>query len=288
MPTDRLTMGKDVTAVINYFSRDPKFQREKPYVTSFPVDDIEGASVSNHENEPVPVNMSDIRGLPPPSLDREGFTILESPTSLTYDDFANRELVRSQYFAELREMLKKAFPHYRTLVFFDHEIRRRSPMYPKSVGATVEHAQPLAQTHVDYSPGGARCRLERVLQGPEMVHLLSRKCELLNVWRPIVAQTDDWPLALCDWQSVKPADDILSNDVVYENSVGEDQLLMSSKSHRWWYLSDHRMDEVFVWRNTNIPDGDKPRAFHTAFENPLANPENPRRESIEVRLAAFL
>lgn len=79
------------------------------------------------------------------------------------------------------------------------------------------------------------------------------------MWRPIINQTDDWPLALCDFRSVDPVDDVLANDVVYENSVGEDEVLLSNKNHRWFYLSNHSRDEVFVWRNTDLPNGVKPR-----------------------------
>ncbi len=118
-------MGNDVTANINYFSRDVKFRHEKPYVTSFPVDNIEVARVSNHENTAVAVAIRDLRDVPTPSLDVQGFTVLTAPTSLSYADFANRETVRSKYFAELRDILKQAFPKYQTLVFFDHEASQR-------------------------------------------------------------------------------------------------------------------------------------------------------------------
>jgi len=165
--------------------------------------------------------------------------------------------------------------------------RKRSELYPTQVGAAVEHAQPLGQAHIDYSVHGAQMRLESVL-GKIANHLLGKPCDLLNIWRPTRGPNDDWPLALCDFQTIDLEGDVIPNDIVYENSVGEDAFLRFGEGHKWYYLSRHEVDEIIVWRNTNLPDGMKPRAFHSAFHNSLCSPDAPRRQSIEVRVAAFL
>ena len=59
------------------------------------------------------------------------------------------------------------------------KVRKRSELYPSSVGATVEHAQPLGQAHVDYTVDGAKARLETVLRGTAD-HLLDKPCDLLK------------------------------------------------------------------------------------------------------------
>lgn len=80
-----------------------------------------------------------------------------------------------------------------------------------------------------------------------------------SVWRPLKGPNDDWPLALCDFRTINIENDFIPNDVVYENSVGEDEFLRSNNSHEWYYMSRHTVDEVVVWRNTNLPNGEKPR-----------------------------
>jgi hypothetical protein len=170
-------------ATINYFSSDPKFDREKPYVTSFPVDDIPGAKVTNHESEKQEVTVLDMRtsfeSSLPPSLEREGFMYLGAASSMSEADFCSSTTIRSKYFEELRTVLHKTFPRYHAFVFFDYEIRRRSPLYPNSVGAQVTHAQPLAQPHVDYSAAGSYARLETDIPASHS-HLLKLPCDLLK------------------------------------------------------------------------------------------------------------
>jgi hypothetical protein len=95
-------------------------------VISFPVDEIEGTSVSNHENEAVAVTIHDLRDLATPSLDIQGFTVLKAPTALSHANFTEREIIRLKYFAELRDLLKQAFPKYQNFVFFDYEARPNS------------------------------------------------------------------------------------------------------------------------------------------------------------------
>lgn len=116
-------MSQDIEAVINYFARDPKFLNEKPYVTSFPVEDINDAEVSNHANTPVKVKIQNLRILSSTSIDIEGFTYMSAPTSLSPDDFNSRDKIRTEYFHELREVLHRAFPKkYTSYAFFDYEV----------------------------------------------------------------------------------------------------------------------------------------------------------------------
>lgn len=66
-------------------------------------------------------------------------------------------------------------------------------------------------------------------------------------------------LPLCHFRSINIEIDLIPNDIVHENIVGEDDCLRSNDSHEWYYLSRHTVDEVVVWRNTNLPNGEEPR-----------------------------
>lgn len=111
-----------VETEIGYFSRDEKYDEEKPYTTSFPVDDIPGAKVDNHQWEFFPSQVRDLRSELVPELDVHGFQYVEWDTSLSRSDFALEQCVVTRYYSELAEMLKRLFPRYKKLAFFDHAV----------------------------------------------------------------------------------------------------------------------------------------------------------------------
>jgi hypothetical protein len=120
---------ESIVAAINYFSRDAKFEYEKPYVTSFPVDGIEGACVTNHMFDVKQMEIYDVRAGFTPQLDVHGFVYLTAPTAMKPADFDSDAIVRGRYFSELKSILHSAFPEYITLAFFDYEVDFLSGLY---------------------------------------------------------------------------------------------------------------------------------------------------------------
>lgn len=126
-----------------------------------------------------------------------------------------------------------------------------------------------------------------------------------NVWRVLKGPNNDWPLALCDYQTIDSVTDVLPNDVLYRAYVGENDLLQKDSRHAWYYLSDQTVEDLIVFRNTDSK-GMRPRkidtnfkwpfpsllvltlgslgGFHAAFDTKI---NSSPRESIEVRVAAF-
>jgi hypothetical protein len=126
---------------------------------------------------------------------------------------------------------------------------------------------------------------------------------VFSVWRLLRSATPDWPLAFCDARSVNDEEDPIKTDVVYEDSQGEMYMLRHNPRHRWFFLQDQTLNEVWLWRNSDargvrpsecplrfatcVRSHTTPEAFHTAFNNPLVGENSPLRQSIEVRFAAF-
>jgi hypothetical protein len=109
----------------------------------------------------------------------------------------------------------------------------------------------------------------------------------VNVWRPIRGPVLDSPLALCDAQSFTDAD-LIASDLVYPHVRGETSSVEFNPEHRWYYFSEQQPDEVILIRvHDSADDGRARLSFHTSFENPLAPPDAPPRESIEVRALVF-
>lgn len=111
-----------VIADINYFSRAAKFEKEKPFVTSFPIDGIEGACVSNHVFDVKRMKIHDVRAGFTPLLNTHGFTYLTAKTAIKRGEFDSEEIVRSHYFSELKSLLQSKFREYTAFAFFDYEV----------------------------------------------------------------------------------------------------------------------------------------------------------------------
>ena len=107
-----------------------------------------------------------------------------------------------------------------------------------------------------------------------MEDLLSRRYQLINVWRPIENPASDFPLAVIDWRTTKP-DDLVKVDLLYPKRVaegterddddrgkekladesthkstegyevkGETYAVAPSQDHRFYYYKDMTPDEV--------------------------------------------
>jgi hypothetical protein len=110
---------------------------------------------------------------------------------------------------------------------------------------------------------------------------------------------------LLDYETIDSQDDPILNDIVYENSCGENELIMANDKHRWYYLSDQSTDDLIFFRQCSTIQFDVPSktpefilyslvtkffvgGWHVSFQNPLDPLKGTkRRESIEIRLMAF-
>lgn len=78
---------------------------------------------------------------------------------------------------------------------------------------------------------------------------LLNNADQLSLWRPLRGPNDDWPLALCDAETIDHSKDLRVSDVVHFNRTGENILLHANEAHRWYYMSRQNRDELFVFRN---------------------------------------
>lgn len=75
--------------------------------------------------------------------------------------------------------------------------------------------------HVDQTPKAAEVRVRRHVEDQkEAEDLLSRRYQLINVWRPIENPASDFPLAVVDWRSTKP-EDLVKVDLLYPIRHGD-------------------------------------------------------------------
>ncbi|KAK0609968.1 putative CmcJ-like methyltransferase [Bombardia bombarda] len=273
---------------IQYMAKSSNLETEKAFIIDFPIDHvqgIEGLRSKNVKPEERKVTLEEITSPNKWNLDVHGFCILRAITKVDPNEvYSNREEFQKAYWYEIEALLHDRFPRYSRIEAFDLTVRKREPEYPLKVRAyNLEAENPAGAAHADYSHSGGFLILQNCFPG-QGAYWKNKDFDLINVWRPLRGPTDDWPLAMCDFTTIDTENDLLLTDSIRRDDVAEISLMHYNKSHRWHYLKNQGVDDLFVFRNTDS-SGKRARGFHAAVRNP--NAVGPPRESLEVRLVAF-
>ena len=235
-----------------------------------------GAEFEDHE-----VTIRDARQLQPPaSIDRHGFALMPHATQV--EDFYALEAVRRAYEAEIIELVLAASGGARALVF-DHTLRSDV----REVRGRHGSREPATVVHNDYTDASAVKRLRDLLPPDEAQQRLQARFAIINVWRSIKGPVLTSPLACCDAATIDATDRVASERRSPER-IGELELVSWNAAHRWYYYPAMQRDEALLIKTfDSARDGRARRSVHTAFDNPLAPPNAPARESMESRLLVF-
>ena len=121
-------------------------------------------------------------------------------------------------------------------------IRRRRPGETDSPG----RRQPVAQVHVDQTVASSIARVHRHLPAADVPKLLDHRFQIINLWRPIAVPAVDWPLALCDYQSVDLEKDTFPVARISAESTGETMRVKYNENHKWKYLHGMTPEEIVL------------------------------------------
>ena len=213
------------------------------------------------------------------SLDHQGFVLVEHKTKV--GDFFNAEQLKSIYYPEVEELIKKTSGAAR-VVIFDHTLRS---------GEEAEREEklirePVLSAHNDYTEWSGPNRVREALPD-EADELLKRRFAIIQVWRAINRPIQSNPLAVVDAKSVA-MDDLIVAERRYPHRVGQTYRLKYNPNHRWFYFPEMRRDEALVFKvYESEKDGRARFTPHTSFQDPSSPPDAPPRQSIEVRAFAF-
>lgn len=239
------------------------------------------------------------------TTDNSGFAVYKAPSQEIH--FTDEEQIRTSYYREIEDLLRKTHNGIRKVVIFDHTIRRNVP------GAA---RNPVQLVHIDQTPWAAELRVRRHVPEQEVQELLRGRYQIINVWRPIEHPASDFPLAVLDWRSTIP-EDFIKVDLLYPKDAdqrgevapdpesldsaegyeprGEQYAIAPNDGHQFYYLKDMRPDEAMMIKcfdskshlmtdgETNIAHG----SGHSAFIDPSTPADAPARQSIEVRCLVF-
>jgi hypothetical protein len=213
------------------------------------------------------------------SLDQQGFIFVEHKTRVT--DFSAAEQLKSVYYPEVQELLRKASGAAR-IVIFDHTLRSGD----EGEREAKLIREPVLSAHNDYTEWSGPQRVRDILPD-EAEDLLSRRFAIIQVWRAINQPIQKNPLALAAGNSVA-AEDFLLSERRYPDRVGQTYRLKYNPHHHWFYFPEMRRDEALIFKvYDSEKDGRARFTPHTSFDDPNSPSNAPARQSIEVRAFAF-
>lgn len=234
-----------------------------------------------------PIRVYNARRLsPPPTLDDNGFTLVDAETAVA--DLHDQEAVTTRFYDECARIVRRLTGCTGTHVT-QHQYRNGygglPPGDPRSHKPTANGS--LGQyggTHADISPY-AENRWDEVVDG--------RHCAMFNVWRSTDLERDIevMPLSLCDMQTVA-FDDMVAADAW--GGIDPRQRLVSyrlaySPDQRWYYFPRMTPSETLVFKqyDTRQEIPNLRTAYHGAIADPTTPADAPLRETIEVRVLAL-
>lgn len=267
---------QDVTATIRYLT--PTDQRPVYYASQAGADAQFDIDVGFEERS-VTIHDARVRQ-PAPTLDREGFMLLDHASGI--DDFYQLSAQQERYEAELVAMVCQATGAQAASVF-DHTLRSDSPI----VRGARSIREPASFIHNDYTDASAVKRLFDILPEDEAERRRQSRFAIVNVWRAIAEPVWNSPIACCDASSLQ-AGDLVPTERRARDRIGELEMVSWNASHQWYYYPRmHRGEVLLIKTFDSVRDGRATRCIHTAFNNPLAPAEAPPRESMESRLLVF-
>lgn len=193
-------------------------------------------------------------------------------------DFTDEQKIESAYYSECKELLKEVTGANRVHIF-NHKVRRGPTQWHHLGFDNLKNRGPVTKTHVDQSYAGAEIRLR--WEFPEEAdELLKKRCQIINIWRPIATILKD-PIAVADARSVPDAD-LVEADMTENDFPGKQWVVKHNASHRWCYKYKMAPQDVLLIKCFDSRTDVARRALHSAFED-AEHRDEVSRQSIEVR-----
>ncbi|KAF8624186.1 hypothetical protein AX15_006004 [Amanita polypyramis BW_CC] len=217
-------------------------------------------------------------------LDTTGFQYVFRPSKYE-GEFIDNEEIKREYYPESEALIKELTGASQVL-FFDHTVRRNRPGV---LDDNPNTRQPAMQAHVDQTTSASIARVHRHLPPNEASERLKRRFQIINLWRPIGVHALERPLALCDYRSVDPKNDVFPVALVYPDRKGETFSVKYNANHKWKYVRGMTPDEVVLIKCFDSVQDGSVAVFtpHTSFEDPTTPEGAPHRQSIELRALVF-
>lgn len=281
-----MTAGTEPVRADVFYVRNPQPEGAEP-LTFVTEDEARSTMVVRPGEE---VALHDLRGTET-SLDREGFELVPH-TSDVRDFHAIEEdpAVDQLYLEEMEAFVGALTGADRVLMLGPGKKRYGESATDRLAG--LANAKPARYVHGDVTDVSGPELAAGMVHGTPGVDLdeLTRWA-MYNVWRPITAPPQDFPLAVCDARTIDPADEVTVTAVTAMRGIGEVRFAtagyLPNPAHRWCWFRDMAPDEVLVFKTHDTDPDRAHRVAHTAFTDPSCPEGTPTRASVEIRALAL-
>jgi hypothetical protein len=232
----------------------------------------------------------DVRGTGT-SLDREGFVLVPHTTSVPdLEEIEEDPVVDRLYADEMSSLLGEVTGADRVVMLGGGKKRYGEGATAKL--ATLKNGKPARYVHADVTDdSGPEQAAGLVSLAPGLTLDDFGRWALFNMWRSITPPPQDFPLAVCDARSLRPADVVPVIAVTEIRGRGayefETSGYVHNPGHRWCWFRDMTADEVLVFKTHDSDPERAHRVAHTAFTDPTCPPGTPTRASVEIRALAL-
>lgn len=276
-------MTGDVIADINYFSSTT--DGCPPWVGT---QATSAKMKSNLVQVPVPVTIQNLRDKEiNVNLDANGFELMTYNGSMQ-EEFEQDSEAQKNYYEEISELLKKRLGASRVIIYHYAFRFRSSPLSDEQCNQT--HRNPALYPHVDLSCFGIPDLLERELGKEESEKVKKNRIQVINLWRPLGPNpVTQKPLAMCDYLSIDIEHDVHQFTFygLHENHISYTLSRNDQNVHMWYYMSQMRSDEMFIFKTFDSKPDVAQYAFHTAFKNVNEPTPTEEQKSLELRCLVF-
>ncbi|KND90092.1 hypothetical protein TOPH_05322, partial [Tolypocladium ophioglossoides CBS 100239] len=288
--TSKMTGAMETTSTFWHLKDLPHYQTTKPYVVNLPLSLIPTGKRTNQDCFAYSgIKVRDLRSEEDTfTLDRNGFEVSTSiPMSLEYEEFRDPSKVRDVYSENVKAALLEMTGAESAHVLHQMQIRRRHPSFPeKSRGSKeAETDQPVQGVHCDYTPRQAYESV-RTAFGDEKANEIwnERRVQIIQVWRPLRGPVVDWPLAVCDSNSINKESDLVATDNVWSYAVFETYNVLHNPKHAWYYISKQTSEDVLLFKGFDNAKGVSTFCAHAAFHLKEVKDVSEMRESVECAI----
>jgi hypothetical protein len=243
---------------------------------------------SNFVQGPVSISIHDLRGKEKSvNLDTNGFEIVKYNGSIQ-EEFEEGSEAQKMYYEEIIDLLTKRLGASRVFIYH-HAFRfRSSALADEKLDHT--HRNPVFYPHVDADGVAAQQLVDEKLGKEEGEKVKKNRIQLINVWRPLGPHPiTDKPLTICDYRSIDVNKDIRPLTIRGANHDYSSYALSrnADDAHQWYYLSQMRSDEMFIFKIYDSKSHVAQCGFHTAFKNGNGPTPNEEQKSLELRCFVF-